>query len=231
MLIEKRAGFSHRALAVVHNLAQFQDLHAREFFAQDVAEAHLAFLMAPVSQRTYEQSGFGGLVGGQQAAHQLTRKTPGLAVVDADIGKAGDAVVIGGEGQHLGDALGKAADGFAHQRMVLRDQADACGLAFECQEVGGDGLRVKAFDAFDFDAEIGAGGGLGFDLLVPRIDEGVGARGQKESQLDGGWVLGRAVWRTRLRDIAQAPRGLQNHLARARPHTVAVVQHPVHRGR
>lgn len=133
---------------------------------------------------------------GQQAAHQLACKTPGLAVVDADIGQARDALDIGGEGQHLGAALRQSADRFAHQRMVLCDQADTRGLVFEGKEMGGDGLGIKAVDAIDFDAEIGAAGGLCFDLLVQGVDEGVGACGQKERELDGGGFPGGAVWRS-----------------------------------
>lgn len=45
-MIEEGVGFVHRFLEIIHDFAKFEDLDVGEFFAQDVAEAHLSLFMA-----------------------------------------------------------------------------------------------------------------------------------------------------------------------------------------
>ena len=76
------------------------------------------------------------------------------------------------------------ADRLAHRRVVERDDADALGLAVQVLQQSGEPIGIEAFDGGDMDVEIGARLRLRLDLAVQHLDEGVGARRQREIEPD-----------------------------------------------
>jgi len=153
----------------------------------------------------------------------VTGQTPGLPVVDADIGEARDVLDIGCQRHHMGAKGGKGADRLAHQRVILGDDADTPGLTAQGQQAGGKGLGIEPLDPFDGDGQIGAGGGVRLDLAVQAVHEGIGAGGQQKGQGD---LVGHRVG-----DVAKTPGGFQHDVLGPSPHAIAAIQHAVHRRR
>ena len=111
--------------------------------------------------------------------------------------------------------------------MIQRHQADRIGAAAQVAQLGGEPVGIEPFDLVDGGGDVVARQAFFQQVLAQGADEGIAACGQDEVQphLDG---IVPGLLRA---EITQLARHLQHDLAGARAHAVAVIQHPVDRGR
>ena len=111
---EQRPRLAIGALGIVADLAKLDDLELRIFLGEDMAEPHLALLMAAIAEAAGEQRDLAA-ARLHEAPEEMAREPAGGAVVDADIAEPRHVGDVADDGQHRHAAGDHLADRLAHR--------------------------------------------------------------------------------------------------------------------
>ena len=106
MALEQGGRLRIGLFAVVQHFAHLDDFEIGGFLRQDMAETHLALLMAAIGERAREQRHLAWPAGAHEAVEQIPGQPARSAVIDADIGDARHMQDVGGDSDDL-DVAGR----------------------------------------------------------------------------------------------------------------------------